>query len=55
MLYGLKRVALGKELEGAELMMWRFSLGVTRIDRIRKESIRGTAHVRGSGDKVGAR
>ncbi|KAF7640909.1 hypothetical protein LDENG_00006140 [Lucifuga dentata] len=29
-----------------------FSLGVTRMDRIRNEYIRGTAHVRCFGDKV---
>ncbi|KAF7655665.1 hypothetical protein LDENG_00052730 [Lucifuga dentata] len=32
--------------------MLRFSLGVTRMDRIRNEYIRGTAHVRCFGDKV---
>ncbi|KAK3521037.1 hypothetical protein QTP86_003681 [Hemibagrus guttatus] len=40
------------ELEVAELKMLRFSLGVTRLDRIRNESIRGTAHVGRLGDKV---
>ncbi|KAK3508054.1 hypothetical protein QTP70_011712 [Hemibagrus guttatus] len=49
MLYGLETVSLRKrqesELEVAELKMLRFSLGVTRLDRIRKEYIRGTAHV----------
>ncbi|XP_016321114.1 uncharacterized protein LOC107672441 isoform X3 [Sinocyclocheilus anshuiensis] len=56
MLYGLETVALRKrqeeELEVAELKMLRFSLGVTRMDRIRNEYIRGTAHVRCFGDKV---
>ncbi|MCJ8744040.1 hypothetical protein PDJAM_G00101730 [Pangasius djambal] len=56
MLYGLETVALRKrqeaELEVAELKMLRFSLGVTRLDRIRNEYIRGTAHVRRLGDKV---
>ncbi|KAK3564447.1 hypothetical protein QTP86_020386 [Hemibagrus guttatus] len=33
------------ELEVAELKMLRFSLGVTRLDRIRNKFIRGTAHV----------
>ncbi|KAK2922282.1 hypothetical protein Q8A73_001767 [Channa argus] len=50
MLFGLETVALKKrqeaELEVAELKMLRFSLGVTRMDRIRNEDIRGTAHVR---------
>ncbi|KAI5618911.1 hypothetical protein C0J50_21582, partial [Silurus asotus] len=56
MLYGLETVALSKrqevELEVAELKMLRFSLGVTRMDRIRNEFIRGTAHVGRFRDKV---
>ncbi|KAK3547424.1 hypothetical protein QTP86_020881 [Hemibagrus guttatus] len=56
MLYGLETVSLRKrqesELEIAELKMLRFSLGVTRLDRIRNEYIRGTAHVGRLGDKV---
>ncbi|KAK3546857.1 hypothetical protein QTP86_003757 [Hemibagrus guttatus] len=56
MLYGLETVSLRKrqesELEVAELKMLRFSLGVTRLDRIRNEHIRGTAHVGRLGDKV---
>ncbi|KAK3505678.1 hypothetical protein QTP70_004488, partial [Hemibagrus guttatus] len=56
MLYGLETVSLRKrqesELEVAELKMLRFSLGVTRLDRIRNEYIRGTAHVGLMGDKV---
>ncbi|KAK3539481.1 hypothetical protein QTP70_008869 [Hemibagrus guttatus] len=56
MLYGLETVSLRKrqesELELAELKMLRFSLGVTRLDRIRNEYIRGTAHVGRLGDKV---
>ena len=32
--------------------MLRFSLGVTRMDRIRNENMRGTAHVRCFGEKV---
>ncbi|KAK3574385.1 hypothetical protein QTP86_006574 [Hemibagrus guttatus] len=40
------------ELEVAKLKMLRFSLGVTRLDRIRNEYIRGTAHVGRLGDKV---
>ncbi|KAK3514359.1 hypothetical protein QTP70_015886 [Hemibagrus guttatus] len=55
MLYGLETVSLRKrqesELEVAELKMLRFSLGVTRLDRIRNEYIRGTAHVGRLGDK----
>ncbi|KAK3525280.1 hypothetical protein QTP86_024914 [Hemibagrus guttatus] len=56
MLYGLETVSLRKrqesELEVAELKMLRFSLGVTRLDRIRNEYIRGTAHVGHMRDKV---
>ncbi|KAK3505596.1 hypothetical protein QTP70_004946 [Hemibagrus guttatus] len=56
MLYGFETVSLRKrqesELEVAELKMLRFSLGVTRLDRIRNEYIRGTAHVGRLGDKV---
>ncbi|KAK3566076.1 hypothetical protein QTP86_025544 [Hemibagrus guttatus] len=56
MLYGLETVSLRKrqesELEVAELKMLRFSLGVTRLDRIRNEYIRWTAHVGRLGDKV---
>ncbi|KAK3558175.1 hypothetical protein QTP86_011873 [Hemibagrus guttatus] len=56
MLYGLETVSLRKrqesELEVAELKMLRFSLGVTRLDKIRNEYIRGTAHVGRLGDKV---
>ncbi|KAK3532164.1 hypothetical protein QTP86_009044 [Hemibagrus guttatus] len=56
MLYGLETVSLRKrqesELEVAELKMLRFFLGVTRLDRIRNEYIRGTAHVGRLGDKV---
>ena len=56
MLYGLETVALRKrqvaELEVAETKMLRFSLGVTKMDRIRNEYIRGTAHVRCFGDKA---
>ncbi|KAK3510965.1 hypothetical protein QTP70_027797 [Hemibagrus guttatus] len=40
------------ELEVAELKMLRFSLGVTRLDGIRNEYIRGTAHVGRLDDKV---
>ncbi|KAK3547880.1 hypothetical protein QTP70_000337 [Hemibagrus guttatus] len=56
MLYGLETVSLRKrqesELEVAELKMLRFFSGVTRLDRIRNEYIRGTAHVGRLGDKV---
>ncbi|KAI5608354.1 hypothetical protein C0J50_6825, partial [Silurus asotus] len=54
-LYGLETMALSKrqevELEVAEMKMLRFSLGVTTMDRIRNEFIRGTAHVGRFGDE----
>ena len=56
MLYGLETVALTKrqeaEMEVAELKMLRFSLGVTRMDKIRNEYIRGTAQVEKFGEKT---
>ena len=49
MLYGLETVALTKrqeaEMEVAELNMLRFSLRVTRMDKIKNEYIRGTAQM----------
>ena len=56
MLYRLETVALTKRQEAemgvAELKMLRFSLGVTRMDKIRNEYIRGTAQVRRFGEKT---
>ena len=56
MLYGLETVALTKrqeaEMEVAELKKLRFSLGVTRMDKIRNEYIRGTAQVGKFGEKT---
>ena len=56
MLYGLETVALTKreevEMEVAELKMLRFSLGVTRMEKIRNEYIRGTAQVGKFGEKT---
>ena len=56
MLYGLETVPLTKkqeaELAVAQLKMLRFSLRVTRTDKIKNEFIRGTAQVRQIGDKV---
>ena len=56
MLYGLETVALTKrqeaEMEVAELKMLRFSLGVTSMDKIRNEYIRGTAQVGKFGEKT---
>ena len=40
------------ELAVAELKMLKFSSGVTRMDKIKNEFIRGTAKVRQIGDKV---
>ena len=39
-------------MEVTEVKMLRFSLGVTRVDRIRNENIRGSAHVRCLGEEV---
>ena len=56
MLFGLETVALTKrqeaEMEVAELKMLRFSLGVTRMDKIRNEYIRGTAQGEKFGEKT---
>lgn len=56
LLYGLETVAVRQrqeaDMEVAEMKMLRFSLGVTRLDRIRNEYIRGTAHVACVSDKV---
>ena len=56
MLYGLETVALTKrqeaEMEVAELKMLPFSLGVTRMDNIINEYIRGTAQVGRFGKKI---
>ena len=56
MSYGLETVALAKrqeaEMEVAELKMLRFSLGVTRMDEIRNEYIRGSAQVGRFGEKT---
>ena len=49
MVYGLATVALA---EMAELKMLRFSLGVTRMDKIRNEYIRGTTQVGRFGEKT---
>ena len=56
MLYGLETVALTKiqeaEMEVAELKMLRFSLGVTRMDKIRNKYIRVTEQVGRFGEKT---
>ena len=57
MLYGLETVSLRQrqesELEVAELKMLRFSLGGTRLDRIRNKYIRGIAMLDVWGTKLG--
>ena len=40
------------EMEVADMKMLRFSLGVTRMDKIRNEYIRGTTQVRQFGEKI---
>ena len=56
MMYGLKTLAMtGKqelELETAEMCMLRFALSVTRLDKIKNERIRGTAHTNKLSDKI---
>ena len=56
MLYWLETVALTKrqeaEMEVAQLKMLRFSLGVTRMYKMRNEYIRGTAQVGRFGEKT---
>ena len=56
MMYGLETAAMTrrqeKQLEVAEMRMLRFSLGVTRKDKIRNEFIRGTLKVDRIGQKV---
>ena len=56
MVYGVETMALTKrqeaEVELAELKMLRFSLGVTQMDNIRNEYIRGTTQVGKFGDKT---
>ena len=56
LLFSLETAALSKrqvkELEVDELKMLRFTLGVTREERIRNEYIRGTAKVKRLGFKI---
>ena len=56
MMYGSETVALTKrqepEMEMTELKMFRFSSGVTRMDKIRNEYIRGTTQVEKFGENI---
>ena len=56
MLYGLETVAVTKkqveEMEVAEMKILRFTLGVTRKDKIRNEHIRSTVKVEQLGMKI---
>ena len=56
MVYGLETVAVTKkqveEMEVAEMKMLRFAMGVTRIDKIRNDYIRGTVKVERLGMKM---
>jgi hypothetical protein len=56
MLYAMETAALTKrqegELEVAELRMLRFAMGVTRMDKIRNEYIRGSAGLEKIGKKL---
>lgn len=51
--YALETVALKRQqLEGAEMKMLRFSLGVTSVERIRNQIIRDTTKVQCFWDRV---
>ena len=56
MVYGLETVAITKkqveEMEVAEMKMLRFAMEVTRKDKIRNETIRGTVKVERLGMKL---
>ena len=56
MVYGLETVAVTKrqveEMEVAEMKMLRFTMGVTRKDKIRNEHIRSTVKVEPLGMKL---
>ncbi len=56
MMFGLETLAVTnrhiEEVETAEMSILRFSLGVTRLDKIRNERIRGTAHTEKISDKL---
>ena len=56
MMYGLETVAVTKkqvkEMEVAEMKMLRFTMGVTRKDKIRNEHIRSTVKVERLGMKM---
>ena len=56
MVYGLETVAVTKkqveEMEVAEMKMLRFTMGVTRKDKIRNEHIRSTVKVEQLGMKM---
>ena len=55
-LYGMETVAVTErqvgKMEVAKLKMVRLALGVTRKDKIRNESVRGTAKIAKLGDKL---
>ena len=52
MMYGLETLAIGRQRQEARLKMLRFSLGVTRMDMIRNEVIRGTTQTGRLGEKA---
>ena len=56
MMYCLEMLAIGRrqeaELEAVELKMLKFSLRVTRIDRIRNEVVKETTQTRRLGEKT---
>ena len=56
LLYGMETVTVTQrqvgKMEGAELKMVRWALGVTRKDKIRNKYVRGTAKIAKLGDKL---
>ena len=59
MLYGSECWAMKKEderaMEVTEMKMLRWSIGITRKDRIRNDTIRGSLGVRRIGEKIQGR
>ena len=56
LLYGMETMTVTQrqvgKMEGAELKMERWALGVTRKDKIRNKYVRGTAKIAKLGDKL---
>ena len=56
MLYGIKTVVMTEKqvgrMEGAELKMLKWALGVTRKNKMKNKYVRGTAKIAKLGDKL---